>query len=474
MLSGSQLAYESATSLRRRIAVKELSPRELVDGFLRRIEQRDPQVHSYLYVAADRAAEAARRAEQAVMDGRELGPLHGVPVAVKDLFDTQGIETTCGSPRILHGNVPARSATAVERLESAGAVLLGKLHMTEFAYLEHHADTPPARNPWDLARSPGGSSSGSAIAVAAGLATATLGTDTVASIRLPAAWCGVIGFKPTWGMVSRDGVFPLAASLDHVGPITRSVADAALMLHCIAGPDSRDRSALPNGSIRSEPAPRENFAGVRIGWDESYVTTDAEADVITVTRTALDAMLALGAEVKPIELPSLDSTLNTFTSVFLLELRSAHVRFYPERSDDYTPSLRETLALASGFDPLRYVDASIRARAFRYQIDCLFDEIDVLLCPAAPSAATLLTGDQRRTSDVARGSGRNPLYPFRYTCLWNLAGTPAVSLPWGFTAGGLPLAVQLVGRRRADDALLSIAARLEAEAPDVGRRPPLE
>jgi amidase len=473
MLSASELVYESATSLRRRITAKEVSPRELVDAFLRRIEQIDPHVHSYLYVAADRAAEAARRAEQAVMDGGELGPLHGVPFAVKDNFDTQGIETTCGSPRILRGNVPVRSATAVERLESAGAVLLGKLHMPEFASVEHHADTPPARNPWDIARSPGGSSSGSAIAVAAGLATAALGTDAVASIRFPAAWCGAIGFKPTWGMVSRAGVFPFAVSLDHVGPITRTVPDAALMLHCIAGPDSRDRSALPNGSIRSEPLPRENFAGIRIGWDESYVTTDAEPDLVTVARAALDAMLALGAEVKPIELPSLDSALNTFTSVFSVELRSAHVRFYPERADDYTPILRETLALVSGVDPLRYVDASIRARAFRSQIDCLFDQIDVLLCPVAPSAATLLTGDQRRTSDVPRESGRNPFYPFRYTCLWNLAGAPAVSLPWGFTADGLPLAVQLVGRRRADDALLSIAARLETEAPDVGRRPPL-
>jgi Asp-tRNA(Asn)/Glu-tRNA(Gln) amidotransferase A subunit family amidase len=473
MLSASELVYESATSLRRRIALKEVSPRELVDAFLQRIEQLDPRVNSYLYVAADGAAEAARRAEQAVMNGEDLGPLHGIPFAVKDNFETQGIDTTCGSPRILRGNVPVCSATVVERLESAGAVLLGKLHMPEFASVEHHPDTPPARNPWDLARSPGGSSSGSAIAVAAGLATATLGTDAVASIRFPAAWCGVVGFKPTWGMVSRAGVLPFAPSLDHVGPLTRTVPDAALVLHCIAGPDSRDRSALPNGSLRSEPLPLANFVGLRIGWDESYVTTETEPEVVSVARAALDTMLSLGAEVKPIELPSVRGALNAFTGVFALEMRSTLERFYLERADDLTPSLRETLALVSAFDPLRYVDASIRARAFRSQIDCMFDQIDVLLCPVHPSAATLLTGNHRRTSDVPEDSGGNPFYPFRHTCLWNLAGAPAVSLPWGLTAGGLPLAVQLVGRRRADDVLLSIAARLEAEAPDASRRPPL-
>jgi Asp-tRNA(Asn)/Glu-tRNA(Gln) amidotransferase A subunit family amidase len=219
--------------------------------------------------------------------------------------------------------------------------------------------------------------------------------------------------------------------------------------------------------------PLANFVGLRIGWDESYVTTETEPEVVSVARAALDTMLSLGAEVKPIELPSVRGALNAFTGVFALEMRSTLERFYLERADDLTPSLRETLALVSAFDPLRYVDASIRARAFRSQIDCMFDQIDVLLCPVHPSAATLLTGNHRRTSDVPEDSGGNPFYPFRHTCLWNLAGAPAVSLPWGLTAGGLPLAVQLVGRRRADDVLLSIAARLEAEAPDASRRPPL-
>src|SRR5262244_3205629 len=267
------LCYESTVSLARRIRAREVSPREAVSAYLERIERIDPQVHSYLHVGADHARKAARRAEQALADRRPLGPLHGVPIAVKDLFDTAGMPTTCGSPRILGDNVPARTATAVERLEQAGAVMLGKLHMTEFAFISHHPDTQAARNPWALDRSPGGSSSGSAVAAAGGLASATLGTDTAASIRLPAAWCGAIGLKPTWGGVSRDGVFPLAASFDHVGPITRSVADAALLLHCIAGPDPRDPSARRQGAPPPEPAPCDDFERVRIGWDEAYATT---------------------------------------------------------------------------------------------------------------------------------------------------------------------------------------------------------
>src|SRR5262245_28220596 len=289
------LCYESTVSLARRIRARDVSPPQAVNAYLERIERVDPRVHSYLHVAADHALQAARRAEQALARGSELGPLHGVPVAVKDLFDTAGIPTTCGSPRILGGNVPARTATAVERLEQAGAIILGKLHMTEFAFIAHHPDTQPARNPWALDRSPGGSSSGSAVAAACGLASAALGTDTAASIRLPAAWGGAIGLKPTWGRVSRDGVFPLAASLDHVGPIARSVPDAALLLHCIAGPDPRDPSTRRQVAPPAEPAPRDDFRHMRIGWDEDYATIGVFPEVVAAVRAARDRMEKLGA-----------------------------------------------------------------------------------------------------------------------------------------------------------------------------------
>ena len=468
------LCYEPTVSLARRIRAGEVSPSEAVTAYLERIERVDPRVHSYLHVAADHALRAARRAEQALAAGRELGALHGVPVAVKDLFDTAGMPTTCGSPRIFGGNVPTRTATAVERLEQAGAVLLGKLHMTEFAFITHHPDTRPAVNPWAADRSPGGSSSGSAVAAASGLASATLGSDTAASIRLPAAWCGAVGLKPTWGRVSRDGVFPLAASFDHVGPIARSVADAALVLHCIAGPDPRDPSTRRQGAPpAAPPPPRDNFKRVRIGWDEDYVTMGVMPEVVAAVRAARDRMEALGATIVPIALPDLEATSTTFTDVFDVEMRAAHAALYPERAADYGPLTRHALAHFSTRDPLVHVEGAIGARAFRQRIDQLFDEIDVLLCPVSQLTASPQVGDAIITEIFAKDH-RNIIRFTRLTSFWDLAATPAISLPWGFAGDGLPLAVQLVTRVGTDEALLSIAARLEAEAPDRGRRPPLE
>ena len=467
------LCYESTVSLARRIRAGEVSPLQAVDAYLERIERVDPRVHSYLHVAADHAVAAARRAEQALAAGGELGPLHGVPVAVKDLFDTAGMPTTCGSPRILGGNVPARTATAVERLEQAGAVLLGKLHMTEFAFIAHHPDTRPAQNPWALDRSPGGSSSGSAVAAACGLASATLGSDTAASIRLPAAWCGAVGLKPTWGRVSRDGVFPLAASLDHVGPITRSVADAALLLHCIAGPDPRDPSTRQQRVPPAAPAPRDDFKGVRIGWDEDYVTMGVMPDVVAAVRAARDRMEALGATIVPVELPELETTLSTFVDVFDVEMRAAHAGLYPDRALDYGPMAHHGLAHFATRDPLVHVEGAIGARAFRQRIDRLFDQIDVLLCPVSSITAPPQVPDEI-IIEVFGDDHRNIIRLTRLTSFWDLAATPAIALPWGFDGEGLPLAVQLVTRVGTDEALLSIAARLEAEAPDRGRRPPLD
>jgi amidase len=467
------LCYESTVSLARRIRTGEVSPVQAVNAYLERIERVDPRVHSYLHVAADQALQAARRAEQALTRGGELGPLHGVPLAVKDLFATTGVPTTCGSPRILGGNVPTRTATAVERLEQAGAVVLGKLQMTEFAFIAHHPDRPASQNPWALDRSPGGSSSGSAVAAACGLASATLGTDTAASIRLPAAWCGAVGLKPTWGRVSRDGVFPLAASFDHVGPIARSVADAALLLHCIAGPDPRDPSTRRQGAPPAEPAPRADFKGVRIGWDEGYVTMGVMPEVVAAVRAARDRMVALGATIVPVELPDLETMCTTFTDVFDVEMRAAHVGLYPERAPDYGPLARHALAHFSTRDPLILVEGAIGARAFRQQIDRLFDEIDVLVCPVSSITAPPQVGDET-IIEIFGNDHRNIIRLTRFTSFWDLAATPAISLPWGFDGDGLPLAVQLVTRVGTDETLLSLAARLEIEAPDRGRRPSLE
>lgn len=467
------LCYASTTALAALIRAGDVSPRAAVAAYLERIARVDPQVHAYLHVAADEALRAAQRAEAALARGGEIGPLHGVPIAVKDIFDTAGLPTTCGSPHVRAGNVPTRTATAVARLEAAGAVLLGKLHMTEFAFLSHHPDTPRPRNPWAAERAPGGSSSGSAIAAAAGLASATLGTDTAASIRLPAAWCGAVGLKPTWGLVSRDGVFPLAASLDHVGPITRTVADAALLLHCIAGPDARDPSTRQQRVPAAAPAPRDDFRGVRIGWDEGYAIFGVMPEVAAAVAAARDRMVALGATVVPVALPDLESTVDAYTDVFDVEMRAAHVGLYPERAAGYGPVTRHALAHFTTRDPLVHVAAAIAARAFRQHVDRLFDDIDVLLCPVSQLSASPQVEDPM-LADIFGNDHRNIVRFTRLTSFWNLAATPALSLPWGFDHDGLPLAVQLVTRVGTDELLLSLAARLEAEAPQPGRRPPLD
>ena len=467
------LCYESTVSLARRIRAGEVSPSDAVAAYLERIARVDPRLHAYLHVAADHARAAARRAEQALADKRALGLLHGVPVAVKDLFDSAGMPTTCGSPRILGGNVPARTATAVERLEQAGAIVLGKLHMTEFAFITHHPDTPQPLNPWSAERSPGGSSSGSAIAAAAGLASATLGTDTAASIRLPAAWCGAVGLKPTWGRVSRDGVFPLSASLDHVGPITRSVADAALLFHCIAGADPRDPSTRQQPVPPPAPPPRDDFRGVRIGWDDEFATMGVMPDVAAAVAAARQRIEALGATIVPVALPEMESTVTTFADVFDIEMRAAHVRFYPERAADYGPLTRHSLAHFATRDPLVHVEGAIAARAFRQRIDQVFESVDALLCPVSTLTASPLVAEGIIT-DIFADDHRNIIRLTRLTSYWDLAGTPAISLPWGFAEDGMPLAIQLVTRVGSDEALLSLAARLEAETPDRGRRPPLD
>lgn len=461
------IAFASASDLAAWIRSGELRACDAVDAMLRRIDALNPNLHAYLHVCADRARERAEAADRALASGAALGPLHGVPVAVKDLFDTAGVPTTCGS-RILAGRVPGRSATVVERLEHAGAIVLGMTHMTEFAHVAHHPDTP---NPWASDKSPGGSSSGSAIAVASGLCAAALGSDTIASIRLPAAWCGAVGLKPTWGRVSRDGVFPLAASFDHVGPITRTVADAARVLACIAGSDPRDPTAIPQPAPALTPARRDDLSGVRIGWDEAFVAEDTHEDVLAATRAAREAAEDRGAEIVPIEIPLRAEVLAAFGPLFAQELQHAHADFYPERSADYGPCLRAGLAATASAAAADYVEASLVRRAFQLRIAQLFGDLDALLTPvvAWPPAPRMADSEAAPIPDPGPAMAQL----MRFTSLWNLAGAPAIALPWGRNADGLPLAIQLIAAPARDDHLLSLAAVLESLAPNDETRPPL-
>jgi len=460
-----EFAFMSARSQALAVRDRSVSPAELVDAALARIERLDPALNAYLHVCHERARAQALEAEAAVAQGRQLGPLHGVPIAIKDLFDTAHAPTTCGS-RIFSERLPQRDAHVVDKLERAGAIMLGKLHMTEFAFVSHHPDLGETQNPWQLDRSPGGSSSGSAVATRTGLCAAALGSDTVASIRLPAAWCGVVGLKPTWGRVSRRGVFPLAPSFDHVGPLARSVRDAALLLHAISGPDPGDPSAL---SLPAPPAAlreREDLEGLRIGWDESFATTGVDPEIVAAVQDAATALESAGATLVELSLPDRRAAIATFETVFRAELWAAHRELWPARKDDYTPSLRDALEQCQDPDLDRTLEAMRRARAFRARIDALFAEIDCLLTPVTPFPAPPIGIDEGLPL---------PLGAFfeimRFTCLWNLAATPAISLPWGLSANGLPLAIQLIARRGRDLTLLEIAAFAESRAPELGDPP---
>ena len=440
------LAFASVIDLARMIARKEVSPVEVVRVHLERIAARDGSLRAYITVCAEAASEAARTAEAALMSGRPAGPLHGVPIALKDLYDTAGVATTAGS-KILAGRVPATDATVVRRLREAGAIVLGKLHMVEFAYgpegLNAHHGAP--RNPWDAdaERMPGGSSSGSGVAVAAGLAPAALGSDTGGSIRIPASLCGITGLKPTYGRVSRAGVLPLAWSMDHVGPMTRTVADSALLLRAIAGYDPADASSsvLPVPDYLA--ALTGDVKGLRVGLLRDFFLSSATAEVRAAVETAARALQGAGALVDEVALPKVAHVAAASYAVVASEALAYHTSWLATRAGEYDPEVRKRLQLGAFISGAHYVRAQQARALVRDEIDAALAQRDVLLAPATPLTAPRL--DERQTT---LGDGPSDVRGalIRLTRPFNCSGHPACAVPCGFSAQGLPIGMQLVGR----------------------------
>lgn len=425
---------DSIQAIAARIRAGEISPVELTRRSLDRITERDPELNAFQLVLAERALDAARLAEEEIGRGDYRGPLHGVPVAVKDLLAMAGTPTTAGS-KILAGEIGDYDAAAVERLQAAGAIIVGKTRMSEFAYLPgssngHYGPTP---NPRDRGRDAGGSSSGSAAAVADGMVYAALGTDTGGSIRVPAALCGIVGLKPTYGRTSLHGVVPLSWSLDHLGPLTRTVADAAILLEALSGPDPRDGRTTAPG--RPLPPPSEIDAGVRglrIGYPEVSRPggTLASAPAWEAVMHALAALEHAGAELVSVPLPELEELWVANNVILATEAAAFHQPWLEVRLDDYGEIPRRRLLAAYAHGPGALVRAQRIRSAARERVLRLFETIDLLGMPTQPDAApplgswgsTLLTG------------------PF------NALGWPALSVPCGETPEGLPLGLQLVGR----------------------------
>ena len=470
-MSASDLNFLSIESLAALLRRRKLSPVELTRSLLDRVACLNPKLNAFLTVTADRALADARRAEKEILAGRWRGPLHGVPISLKDNIWTRGIRTTAGS-RILADFVPDRDATVARRLRRAGAVLLGKTNMHEFAYGVTNANPHygPTRNPWDLARIPGGSSGGSAAALAAGLCFASIGSDTGGSIRIPAALCGIVGLKPTFGRVSCYGVIPLARSLDQTGPLARTVADAAIVLRAIAGRDPLD----PTTSARPVPdylqALRRKPARVRLGWPREYFWEMLDPEVRRIAESAAHSFADLGATIEEVSLPHLRASEDSSTHIALAEARQFHESsgWYPARAADYGEDIRKRLELASDVRAVDYLAAFAFRKLLSADFDAAFSRVDALLAPSTPIPAPLL--DEKLVSIGAQeDSVRSAL--LRLNRPANFTGHPAISVPCGFTSSGLPVGLQLIGRSFDEQALLRLALLFEHSHPVHSRHP---
>ena len=467
------LVFASVAELARMIAGKEVSPVEAVRAHLERVAARDGALHSYITVCGDAALEAARAAESALASGAPVGPLHGVPMALKDLYDTAGVATTGGS-RMLRDRVPEADATVVRRLREAGAILIGKLNMVEFAYGPegYNPHYGHARNPWDAEheRAAGGSSSGSGVAVACGLTPFSLGSDTGGSIRIPASLCGITGLKPTYGRVSRAGVLPLAWSMDHVGPMTRNAADAALVLRVIAGYDPADASTsvLP---VPDYPAALGgDVRGVRVGLLRSFFLEAATPEVRAAVETAAAALQKAGAIVDEVSLSTMGHVAPAALAVVGAEALAYHATWLKTRAAEYDPDVRRRLQAGAFITGAQYVRGQQVRALVRDDVDAALARRDVLLAPATPIPTPRL--DERHTT-LGDGPSDVRAALIRLTRPFNVSGHPACAVPCGFTADGLPIGMQIVGRAFDEVTVLRVADAYQRVSDWHTRRPVL-
>ena len=433
------LHYVSLHDVSHMIRTRQVSAVEVTRGLLDRIERYDGQLHSFHKVLPERALKAARQADREIGSGLWRGPLHGVPIGLKDLVFMKGLPTGAGTS--LHRTFrPTYDATVVTKLETAGAVVIGKLHMTEGATLDHHPSLPRPENPWLAGRWTGVSSSGSGVAPAAGLCYGAIGTDTAGSIRVPSACCGLSGIKPTWGRVSRHGLFPLGESLDHVGPMARSIADAAAILQVIAGSDVNDPTALSNPAPGYQAGLETGVCGLVIGVDWAFATDRVEPAVVKAFTDAIAVFEELGAHIQPVVFPP-HPALDCMPAL-MAEVSAAHEATFPSRADDYGPSLRGLLEGAAQLTGAAVAKANMARLRFNGSLSRVFDQVDILATPTLPRSAP--------TWEEIAVMGRDVPSMFtdllRYMLPFDLSGSPALSLPCGFDALGLPLGLQLVGR----------------------------
>ena len=465
-----EIPFLSATDLANLIREGEVSPVEATEAYLDRIAAVDGKLNSYITVTGDEALAAAREAESEIAAGNYRGPMHGIPVAVKDQLNTRGIRTTGGSS-ILANNIPDEDATAIARLKQAGSVLLGKLNMSEFASGDafHHPYGRP-RNPWDLDRNPGTSSSGSGAATAAFLCATSLGEDTGGSIRGPATFCGLVGIRPTWGRVSRYGMQAAAWSMDTAGPISRTVSDCAMTLEAIAGYDANDpyTSATPVPNYQASLS--QDIRGLKVGVVKERVYSDAvDSEVGEAVIRAIARLGELGADIEEVSLPLMVHSAAVSSLIIMVDAASLHKEGLATHLDEYDYNNRIRL-LAGSIVPAQAYQVALKARhALRQEILDALSHVDVLVMPTSSIPASLIPGQAGISSkqEILDGyAGRRS-----FTSPFNLASVPALSVPCGFTSGNLPIGLQIAGRPFDEQTLFNAAYAYE-QANDWHQRHP--
>lgn len=459
-MTASNLTFLSVTELATHIETGELSPVDIVETLLTRIERFNKTLGSYITVCAESALSKAREAEQEISTGSYKNPLHGIPISHKDISFTKGVRTTAHSPTLVNF-VPEHDASHVRRLAECGMILLGKTNTTEFACGDM-AIFGPSLNPWNLSYFSGASSGGSANAIATGLAVAATGTDTGGSIRVPASMCGIIGVKPTFGRVSRFGVVPLSWSMDSVGPMTRTVADAAHMLNAMAGFDSLD----PTTSRRSVPDftadLKRGIKGLRIGIPKQHFFDKLEPDVERAMNVALKDLEALGAELRPVNLPMAGELAAAANVLVMAEAYSQHAERLRKQASDYGPKARRRIATGAFYTAAEYQQAGQIRALWIQELRQVMQAVDALITPTLPFSACTLKAWEETPPDTSWATRH-----------FNLSGQPALTLPCGFDGKGLPIGMQVVSKAFDEMMMFRIAHAYEQATPWHKQRPKL-
>ncbi len=460
------LHYQTITEVAGRLASREISPVELTQAMLDRIAALDCELKSYVTVMAEQALAAARVAESEIAAGGYRGGLHGVPIAVKDLCFTAGV-ATMGGAKVLRDFVPGFDGTVVRKLNDAGAIILGKLNLTEGAMAGYNPEFDIPVNPWGADRWAGASSSGSGVATAAGLCYGSLGSDTGGSIRFPAAACGTVGIKPTWGRVSRYGVLALGESLDHVGPMTRSAADAGIMLQALAGHDPNDPTSLGAPVPDMLAGLGQGVAGIRIGVDQEYIGGgDVDVEVAEAVMVGARVLESMGATLVPVRMPDTLPYSRAWGVLCSAEAATAHRETFPSRADDYGPWFRGWLEKGRGYTAVDYAAANLVRLECNGVLAEVFADIDVLVCPS------MTTPPGRVTPEELYGPmGEEDEWTWgRFTIPYDFNGAPTISLPAGLNSSGLPLSIQFIGKHLAEPLLVQVGDAYE-RATEHGLRP---